>query len=466
MRRLIQFASLLCAVMVLPSLSVFAQTDKEELRLAVDVLKGKDSSKDKGWAVQLLSDSQNYEKDAFVQNVLGIAYLHGLGTERDTARAIQYFEEAGALGYSLAYHNLGMYYKYASRRAQDFRKAYEAFARGAEANDPSCCYDCAFMKYKGLGCEQDYAGAIVLFDKASVYNHAPALYMLGLCYRNGYGVEADTSIANFYLRQAADLGFRDAMEEQYREEPENHLSVNYAVSDESIGYPTSMPAIEPFLPLDNEEMTGQYQGLLVTYDWSGEYVISEQPLQVDMSVVGDAASGLWIQGSDTLQFSAIIADEGSLRFVKSEKVLFDRYAPSFRSKYRFETIDMNYCGGYITGQLRLYSLSEREPDRPMYVCMRKTESSECTDNGDEYARIVAYSDPYSHRITLKFDLSESVPSVQVHIYNRTSLNVGNYKYGAMNVGSNSLTLNPNLTEGYYVIYVQAGSQKFRAVIVI
>jgi hypothetical protein len=460
------FASLLLATTVLSPFTTFGQTDKDEWRLAVDVLKGKDKTRDKSWAFQLLSESQIYERDAFVQNVLGIAYLHGLGTTPDTTRAIVCFEEAGVLGYTPAYHNLGMLYKYAPRDRQDFRKAYDAFAAGAEAEDPSCCYDCGFMKYKGLGCKQDYAGSIDMFEKAAVFDHAPSLYMLGLCYRNGYGVEADTAIANFYLRQSADLGFPDAMEELLTEKPENHGAVNYATSDATISYPDEMPFIEPFLPLDSKVMTGSYQGLLVTYDWSGKSVISEKPLHVDMVVARDTASGLWIQGTDTLSFSASIGEEGDFRFVESEKDLFDRYSPSFTSKYRFEKVDMNYCRGYVTGQLRLYSLDEREPDRPMYVCLRKSDASGSGYGEDEFSKIVAYSDPYSDRITLKFELSESVPSVQVLIYNRMSLNVGSFKYGAMDAGVNSLTFSPNLSDGYYVIYVQAGKQKFQAVIVI
>lgn len=457
----------LLALFVLAFLAMFSspgfcQTDKEEWRLAVDVLKGKDKTRDKTWALELLRDSQYEEKDAFVQNVLGIAYLHGLGTEPDTVRAIGYFEESGAMGYTLAYHNLGMYYKYAPRGIQDFQKAYAAFSAGAEAEDPSCCYDCGFMKYKGLGCNQDYVEAIELFERAAVADHAPSLYMLGLCYRNGYGVAADTTIGNFYLRQSADLGFRDAMEELVRETPENSFVLNYAVSEETSERPGEMPIVEPFLPIHGNEMSGNYSGQLITYDWSGQHILSEKPLRVDMLVSEDKASGLWVQGSDTLLFSASIRNEGDFCFIEAEKDLFDRYSPSSRSKYRFEKIDMNYCGGYIIGQLRLYSLAEREPDRPMYVCLRKTDM----EDGDSSSHIIAYSDPYSHRITLKFDLLESVPSVQIYIYNRTSFNVGNYKYGAMGAGLNTLTINPNLADGYYVIYVQAGSQNFRAVIVI
>lgn len=462
------FASLLLAVFPLSVLPCHGQTDKEEWRLAVDVLKGKDTTHDKSWAFNLLSESQNQEKDAFVQNVLGIASLHGIGTEADTAKAVAYFEESGALGYTLAYHNLGMYYKYAANGKQDFAKAFDAFAKGAEAEDPSCCYDCGFMKYKGLGCKQDYAGSMELFSKAADFNHAPSIYMLGLCFRNGYGVEADTAIGNVYLRQAADLGFLDAVEELLNKEPENHSVCNYATLADDIEIPTEMPSIEPYIPLNNRVMTGSYQGLLVTYDWSGENVISEKPLAVDMTVMHDSAFGQWIQGADTVRFAAAIGIEGDFRFDGAEKVLYDRYSPNFTSRYRFEKVNMNYHRGYITGQLQLYSLDEMEPERPMYVALRKTASANggVDENKDEFAKIVAYSDPYSDRITLKFELSSAVPTAQISIYDRTSLNVGNYRCEALDAGINTVTLSPNLRDGYYVINVIAGTQKFQAVIVL
>ncbi|MBR0037927.1 MAG: sel1 repeat family protein [Bacteroidales bacterium] len=460
-------AGLLVLALLLWTLPCLAQDGKEEWRLAVDVLKGKDRTKDKSWAFGLLSDSQLEEKDAFVQNVLGIACLHGIGTAADTARAIACFEESGRLGYTLAWHNLGMYYKYAGNGRQDFAKACEAFARGAEAEDPSCCYDYAFMKYKGLGCRQDYAGAADLFYRASDMNHAPSVYMLGLCFRNGYGVEADTAIGNIYLRQAADLGYRDAVEELLNEMPENSRQYSYDEAEETAACPDRMPEITPYIPLDSRVMSGCYEGLLVTYDWSGEHVLSEKPLQVDMNVARDTATGVWIQGNDTVRFTAGIGDGGSFRFGGQEKDLYDRYSPDFISRYRFEQADLNYCRGYITGRLRLYSLDEMEPERPMYVSLHKTTLAEGEwEDEDGYAAIVAYSDPWSRRITLKFELPEAVPSARILICDRTGFAAGTYSYGAMDAGINTLTLSPDLRDGYYVIYVMAGTRKFQAVIVI
>jgi len=445
---------------VVPSLG---QTDKNEWRLAVDVLKGKDSSKDKEWAVNLLIESQNYEKDAFVQNVLGIAFLHGIGVEADTVKAIDYFTESGALGYTQAYHNLGMYYKYATDGKQDMRKAYESFKKGAETGNPTNCYNYGFMMYKGLGCRQDYSAAMEQFEKAAAFNHPSALFMIGLCYRNGYGVEADTAIANIYLRQAAELGMADAMEELMKEEPENSILSVEASVDENMNVPTEMPTIVPYLP--EQDISGSYNGVLATYDWSGEYLIAQSPLSVVVNSYNDTLNGLWIQGTDSIAFTAKIDSQGVIHFNNTTAELYDRYSSDFHSRYCFEHVELNYAAEVITGDLRLYSLTEMEPERPMFVCLRKSDGAESQDTDERYTKLYAYSSPSSRQITLKFELAEDVPSVAISFYSRTGMNILNYKYGYLGAGECILMLSPDIPDGYYTIHVTAGKNQLSTIIV-
>ena len=75
--------SFLFVALAAAGLSTYGQTN-EEMRLAVDILKGKDTSNSKTWAVDILEQSLQRKRDAFALNVLSIAYLHGLGVEADT----------------------------------------------------------------------------------------------------------------------------------------------------------------------------------------------------------------------------------------------------------------------------------------------------------------------------------------------------------------------------------------------
>lgn len=444
---------------------VSAQLNYDDMRLAVDVLKGKETTQSREWAVGLLEESLKTERDAFTLNVLSIAYLHGLGTEPDTAKAVAYMEESGANGYKMAYHNLGMYYKYLEPSKQDFVKAYEAFRKGAEAGSPSCCYNVGFMLYKGLGCRQDYAEAASLFSQAADKGHIPSLFMLGLCYRNGYGVERDEERAHFYLERAATYDYRDAMEEMQKEAPENDPNKHFMNIDETMEIPATMPDIEPYVPKNTGSLAGKYQGVLVTYDWSGRYVISERPLTVDMREDKGHLDGLWLHGNDTVCFNADVTERGELEFDSTEVVLYDRYSPGRRQLYRFDKADVCCTDDYISGQLRLYSMEEREPERPMYLCLRRCSypMGETADGGE--SKIWAYPNPFSSQVTIKFELEESCKSAKVCLYTRDGVNRQSYALGALEEGEHTYTFVPNVTDGIYVLRVVANQHVYETLII-
>lgn len=439
---------------------------KDEWRLAVDVLKGRDDSMSKEWALQFLEGTLEEERDAFVLNVLGIAYLHGLGTEPDTVKAVSYLEASGAEGFKAAYHNLGMYYKYAPVGRQDFGKAYEAFCKGADAGSTDCLYDKGFMLYKGLGCDQDYAASVEEFRKAADRENPSALFMLGLCYRNGYGVEPDTARAGFYLRQSANLNFRDAMLELLKPEPEYNPSLHGLSISENMEIPDRMPEIEPYLPNNKRVLAGRYHGLLVTYDWSGEKVISEKPLTVDMGIDEDKAEGLWLMEGDSIPFAASLTDSGELCFDSTEVTMYDRYSDTYQARYSFEKADLSYVSDMISGKLRLYSLDEQEPERPMYVSLMKTrehgEGNAVDEEGN--GRIYSYPNPYRERVTMWFELEEDVPAAEISLYTQNGMFRQGFRLGALKAGVHSFSVTPDVSENTYIVRMTAGNRVYQAII--
>ena len=453
---------LIMTMVLLSPHCVYSQVPEHEMRLAVDILKGKDNAQTKAWAVSTLESSLQYKEDAYALNVLGIAYLHGIGAEADTVKALSYLSSSGERGYKLAYHNLGMYYKYADGSRQDFVKAYEAFSRGAAAGSTACRYDKGFMLYKGLGCAQDYEEAVAEFDKAADNDHPAALFMLGLCYRNGYGVDADADLATAYLKRAAALGRRDAMDELSREKPENSLPACLLGRDARQSLPERMPAITPYVPGDKSSLDGAYSGYLVTYDWSGQHALSEVPVRLNATTKADSVTFVWHIGTDTIQTRAVLSDDGALRFGDEEIVRCDRYSSTNRSLYRFDEASISYADGMLTGSLRLYSIDEREPEKPMYVSLRK--SSSCSD-GDACSQICSYPNPYTDVVTLKFDLSESSSSAKICLYTGGGVCKEVYNIGALEAGEHTYTIAPAPGEKTYVVHVIAGAALYQMVII-
>jgi len=256
--------------------NTYAAETIEDIRLAANILKGIDDSKDKTWAIGVIRNAAENDSNAYAMNVLGIACLHGIEMDENRESAIKWLEKAGQKGYKNAYHNLGMMFK--DGVPQDFEKACYYFKLGVEAGAYMCYYDLGYMFYKGLGCEQDYTRAAELFGLGVNKDHSPCLYMLGLCYRNGYGVDQDLAKAQFFLNRAAGLSYSRAIEEMKREQPENNWTP-LDLDVDGVEIPASMPDIEPFIT-DCDGIEGNYRGVLVTYDWSGENVIDEKPLSI------------------------------------------------------------------------------------------------------------------------------------------------------------------------------------------
>lgn len=452
------------SLIVFNTLPVFAQVNIDDMGLAINILKGKSNTKTETWALEVLENSLEFNKNPRVMNTIGIAYLHGIGTEADTAKAVAYMNMAGELGFKLAYHNLGMYYKYASNGKQDFAKAYETFAKGANLDNATCQYNKGFMLYKGLGCEQDYRAAKEEFERASIKEHPSALYMLGLIYRNGYGVEADTARANFYLNRTAKLGLSDAIEELLNSEPENKLSINKRNVDGALEIPDEMPSIDPYVPNNKNGISGKYNGVLVVYDWSGKYVLEERSLSADLSVNNDSVKGLWVLSNDTIGIRARLSNDGELKFENAQITYYDRYSGNYRSDYRFDKADISFINEQLSGELRLYSLTEQEPERPMYVILKKIGVVDENKESEDSSKIYAFPNPFVDSFNLNFELDKDVLSAKICIFTESGLNRLSYGLGALPAGKHSFTISPNIKKGTYIVHVIADEYDYQTII--
>lgn len=268
---------LVMAMWLLSPHCVYSQVSEHEMRLAVDILKGKDNARTKEWAVSTLERSLLYEKDAYALNVLGIAYLHGIGAEADTAKAL-----------------------------------------------------------------------------------------------------------------------------------------------------------------------------------------SEVPVRLNATTKADSVACVWRIGADTIQTRAILSDDGALRFCDEEIARYDRYSSTSRSLYRFDEASISYADGMLTGSLRLYSIDEREPEKPMYVSLRKSSSG---SDGDAGSRIYSYPNPYTDAVTLKFDLSEPSSSCRICLYTSGGVCKEVYNIGALEAGEHAYTIVPAPGEKTYVVHVMAGPAVYQTVII-
>ncbi|MGM9712046.1 MAG: tetratricopeptide repeat protein, partial [Prevotella sp.] len=401
-------AAFMMLVYVVGAFADNTRAGNDEVMHAVGVLKGiyQDYTKEK--AVSILLNAAENDTVAYAMNALGLAYMEGIGTEQNAEKAISWLKKAGENGYCDAYHNLGVIYKLGKcGEKQNFTAAYNAFIKGAEAGSDACRYGAGFMLYKGLGCAQDYGKAMELFQTASDNGNVYATYMLGLCYRNGYGTAQDEEQGMELLNQAATLGYSAAIEEMSRKNPENYLS-GIIVSDSAF---TDIPASMPEIKADVNDTTllrGKYSGCVVMYDWSGRHVLGEKPVCMSVSRTGEEISGYLLLGTDSVPFKADITAEGSLKFKKSYVSLKERYTFNGKVQYRLDSADLDIWNDRIRGRLSLYSLSQREPERPMFMELyRGAYGKTDNDNACADGYIAIAPNPFDSQFDAIFELREN-----------------------------------------------------------
>lgn len=433
-------------------------------------------------------------------NAVGRLTFEGTGCPVDTKAGIEWLNKAGDAGYYSAWHNLGTIYKYGrSGVKQDFEITYYYFEKLAQIEtDPSRVlglYDAGYMLYKGLGCTQNYQKAFGYFKKGAELNFAPCMYMLALCYRNGYGVERTTGDANFWLSQAIQAGYSPAIDEYYSDGPENvplHMKVstvqvnkvtqsgNGSVADDNSNMTTintanskrilRAPAEFTRIPHIQNVLTsaldGEYEGLLVTYDWSGKVVVKETALTMSIKTDNKAIVAEWCeQGADTVQVKGTWTDS-SLVFTDAFQHRKGHYDVKGKTLWTFTDAQLQILSddssSYLTGNLQMYSPETMEPNQPVYLSLRKTTkvvASPMLDQG-----FSAYPNPFEEGLNISFNQKkESI--VRVAVYKIDGQQVYNATLGSYPEGQQNLTLTLRLDPGAYVLKLFTGEKVYQSVLI-
>ena len=455
--KLIKF---ILVLLILAPVIVRADGQKDNITLAIKTLKGYKTTLTSDEAVSLLEQESIEFSNIKAMNALGVSYSTGIGTEYNFDKAVRWFLSAASLGSIESYHNLGILYKNSKDRAkQNFMEACRYFKMGADSGSIICNYNYGFMLYKGLGCKQDYLEAIKYFKISALRMHAPSLYMLGLCYRNGYGVAVDLEKAKKYLLSSAKLGYKDAMDELKRKNPENRGSDN---SYTDINIPATMPEIDGGITSPNL-LLGNHSGVLIVYDWSGKNVIKEMPVSFSLSLKNDSAYGEMFLNNQKVLVSAQVSTNGALKLKNSKIYLNEYYSGVAPIEYQIDHLCFEQLGNRICGKLALYSMELREPERPMYIeIFQNSVSTTQVDNSE--TSIFVNPNPFDSEFIATFKSDVDIPSAEVRIFNQSGVLVFRQNIGALNCGINKVHLSPNLESGLYVLNIQTTNKTLKTLI--
>ncbi len=135
---------------------------------------------------------------------VGHMYHEGKGTEKDDVKGFEYIKKAAEAGDTDSIGQLGLWYFQGIGTDIDYEKAAEWYEIGSRAGDTTCmaALGSLYMLNKIPGSPDK---AIELFDKAAEQDDAIAMYTLGFCYEQGYGVPRDLEKALEMYRKALEL---------------------------------------------------------------------------------------------------------------------------------------------------------------------------------------------------------------------------------------------------------------------
>ena len=148
--------------------------------------------------------------DKRCQNMLGIWYKNGIGTEKNYNLAFEWFKKSAEQCLPPAICNLGHCYFTGNGIEKNVTKAVELYTVAINLGYYPIYSKMARCYMEGIGVEKNVGKAISLLQYASGKNDAKAQVNLGACYLDGLGVEANYLKAIELIQSSAEKGNTDA----------------------------------------------------------------------------------------------------------------------------------------------------------------------------------------------------------------------------------------------------------------
>ncbi|MBS7256358.1 T9SS type A sorting domain-containing protein [Flavobacterium branchiicola] len=376
------------------------------------------------------------------------------------AEAIKHFEIAAKAGYKRSYSKWGGMAMKGEGTAQDYSLALTIFKEGSEKGDVSSTYSLGYMYYKGLGCQQNYSLAVQQFEIGAKKGNLSAMYMLGLCYRNGYGVTIDTEKAKYWLLKASERRHKKSQIELDDPEAENAVPNQRLTLSKTLPEVTSITEInapETFLKVKqapiSKNISGNYTGQLIRYDWSGQNIISQTPLQIDLKQDDSKLSGVWNEEhGDSAPFTAQIM-ENAIVFEDSKIDRTEHFYKDTIATYSFKEAKIQLIDAdeslFIVGNLQLYNIKEKENERPMYIILDKKQEKNIQEK-ELISSVIAYPNPVLNDFNLSFNLAHSA-DVEMSIHYINGVQIYKQQWKNLPAGQQTKTLVLNAPTGYYLL---------------
>jgi hypothetical protein len=289
-----------------------------------------------------------------------------------------------------------------------------------------------------------------------------AQYFLGLLYRNGYGTAPNQALARQWLMKAAAQKDGQAIHELTSEPiPENASIISDALQNRL----TSLKAYqEQFNTAAGNDISGEYEGYAVYYDFSHQYVHDIVPLKLSLQKNGDHYQGTWTEWEGlSAPLKAAFDNNNTLRFDSTSEYTRRNYY-SYRSlePYRFDqaSLSLKYLNDsvYLAGDVQFYSIKRKEPGQPMYIALtRKSQGTPSSLLAPDFKLALA-PNPVVSSVRVAFTISSSA-KVILQVIDEHGAVLQQTSPETLPAGTYTYTLSTDgLAAGSYFLKFSAGSQ--------
>ncbi|MDP3129708.1 MAG: hypothetical protein Q8N15_00090 [Bacillota bacterium] len=158
-------------------------------------------------------------------NDTGDAYFYGIGRAVNRELAYTYYKQAADLDNPVGFHNLGQYFAVKG----DYKAAVLNYEKARAYLHAPAFLALARLYETGVGVHKNKAKAFKMYLGAAKLADVEAYDAVGLCYKNGIGTKKDAEKAKEWFRKAADqndaagcfqLGFLMTEDSAYKKDPE------------------------------------------------------------------------------------------------------------------------------------------------------------------------------------------------------------------------------------------------------
>jgi len=171
--------------------------------LAGMYLRGEGTQKDTAKALQLFEELAKSNDLPSIQMLANLYYFGEFGVKKDYVKSKRYHEILAKKGEAEALCSLGYMYEYGLGTKIDYTKAIDCYTKAADKGNYVAKYNLACSYFDGRIVERDYKKSYDYLVDAVKANYAPAKYSLGYMYYTGRGVDVDLNKAKELFLDAA-----------------------------------------------------------------------------------------------------------------------------------------------------------------------------------------------------------------------------------------------------------------------